>query len=79
MGESVSELLSVAEVARRVGLTPAAVKAHDDCLRPVRIGARAVRWYRPDAVEDFIREREREKAARLDALPSTDGRAVRRG
>lgn len=74
--------MSVADVARRLNLTSAAVKAHDDCLQPVRIGERRVRMYRPDSVEQFVALREREKAernARLDALPGTDGKVMRRG
>jgi hypothetical protein len=78
MSQSTNNLMSVAETARATGLTPAAVKAHDACLRPERVGERKVRLYQPEVVEAFIREREAARM-KLDALPSASGKALRRG
>jgi DNA-binding transcriptional MerR regulator len=58
-----SHLMSVADVARALGLTPAAVKTHDRKLAPERT-ENGRRVYSRDAVEAFRDARRSKKKAR---------------
>jgi len=65
MLENVSQtLLSVADAARLVGLTPAAIRYHDDDLAPIRAGSRRVRLYSAVRVAAWCGRRAAERAGR---------------
>ncbi|WP_223290879.1 MerR family transcriptional regulator [Streptomyces avicenniae] len=74
-GDTGGGLLSIGVFARRVGLTPSALRFYDDCgvLRPARVdAATGYRWYAPQQVDRAVTVRR----LRAAGLPLVDARAV---
>ena len=54
--------MSVADAARRLGVSTERVRQLDDVLKPVRVGSSRIRLYDPAEVDALAREREARRA-----------------
>ena len=59
---SMTYSLSVADTARRLGISSERVRQLDSVLNPIRVGSTRVRFYEPATVDAFARVREAKRA-----------------
>lgn len=60
--------LTTGDVARLLGVSRSHVHSLDDALRPSRVGSRGLRVYSSEVVIEYLRQRERDASAKVDAL-----------